>query len=186
MTSDDKPDAGNHDVGFDPELYRRKEPLHADLIPYLDLDDGLLRHPFVVQSIHDPERCAWVNKLYLRKKEEAEKALKKGDFHYYIFLHERPDRSEALARCTKKGLSGKSYWEAIAVVWMDSESIHQDLAQWKRHLAQWKRLWASPEPFRECAMNDKERTRLAELPSTFTVWRGTQHNRASRGLSWTL
>jgi hypothetical protein len=64
---------------------------------------------------------------------------------------------------------------------MDTESVRYDLAKFRA-------LWTRGEPERYTVMTEEERTELAALPETFTVWRGleTRHKRAIEGLSWTL
>jgi len=95
----------------------------------------------------------------------------------FIFLHERPFRAEALESID--GIPPKQFWPLVGEVWIDTESVRNDLEIWCT-------IWSRTDPDRVLAMTAEERAQLAELPSKLTVWRGVSHKDAVESLAWTL
>lgn len=159
---------------------RRAESITKEesLLPELYVVRNMLHHPLVIQTHIDPDHAVLINARYREVSGEAEAALEKGDWSTHIILHEKPYRLWALGKCVDFGLSGREYWELVGEVWVDSESIRQNLRKWRR-------AWCSGEPGREACMDEKERAALDDLPDWFRVWRGTAYQRSVRGLSWT-
>jgi hypothetical protein len=155
-------------------------PLHPDLVPYIQRRSigVVIHHPLVISIMHSDFLNKGVNLTYLLKKESLENAIAEKNWHYYVFLHERPYRYEALLEI-RKNLKGKAFWDLVSAVWIDSENIHQ-------HVGDWIDLWSVKEKSRQSVMNKEERKFLKELPETFSVWRGTGHADVVDGLSWTL
>jgi hypothetical protein len=152
------------------------EPLVEELQDYYS--DGDVRHPLFVGSVN-PARAAVVNDLYRQKTAQVEKAFADQDWEYYVGLHARPYRVDALMECIEAGLTGSKYWEMLGSVWIDSENVRENLSTWKR-------LWSSDIPGRHLAMDEAERVWLAGMSETFPVWRGTNYQRSIKGLSWTV
>jgi hypothetical protein len=80
------------------ELSEKAERLDPELEEYL-VDEGprglCLRHPLVQQFDVSAERAALWNKIYKDKMHAVEQAIENGDWHGYVFLHERPWRLDA-------------------------------------------------------------------------------------------
>ena len=151
------------------------------------LDKELIRHRRG-DMVHHPLVTGWVrqdaspiNQTLRRMKEKVAKAESDGDWHQYVFLHEKPYRLDALESAAKKGLSQNpsDFWRLVGEVWQDSENIHQNLAKWKR-------LWGKLIENRVACMSTEDRLIFESLPDQVEVWRGTNHKRGLGGLSWTL
>jgi hypothetical protein len=167
------------------DIMNRKEDLHPDLEPYLVQDGPLgvpfLNAPLVKNIMHSPQENAWMNKSYLLKKEQVEKAASDGDWHRYVFWHERAYRLGALLDAVEKGakVDPKIYWELVGSIWTDSENIREDRRSWQT-------IWTEPVPKRPFCMSSSERKALKALPDVIQVWRGVGHRTAARGMSWTI
>ena len=155
--------------------------LHEDLVPYLDTDlvIPMVRHPLVYEH-YMPGMCGHINKRYQYKQQALDKAVEEGKWTSYIFLHERPYRLNALLRASHEFLFEEltDYWEAVGAVWIDSENIWQNFAEWKE-------LWWADDDERIHAMDEDDRAEFAKLPETLTVYRGAQYKKSFKGLSWT-
>ncbi len=105
----------------------------------------------------------------------------KGEWHSYVFLHERPHRVEAFAKIAQE-LPDEEYWQLLGGVWVDTE--------WPSDREfTWCRLLTSERPGREGLMDDDERARHGALPDPVPVYRGYVHDDefdGSEGMSWTL
>ena len=141
-------------------------------------DDGWvsLKHPLVYSIMHNPMFNRMVNVQFKHKKKALAQAELDGDWATYIWLHERPYRSGALAAIADR-LDGPTYWELLASVWIDSENIVQMRDQWDE-------LLADTREGREFMMSDDERAALAALPELITVYQGHTDERDD-GWSWT-
>lgn len=168
------------------ELLDREEALHPDLVPWVtNVGRGhlLLNSPLVQEMFLQPTHCALVNARYAHKQQIITEAMHARNPHQYIWAHERPYRVVALTDYLTAApeIDDRAYWELVSAVWIDSENIWQNKAQWR-----W--LWSSIRPGREATMADDERVRLLTLPDEVEVFRGittaTKHDR--RGFSWAL
>ena len=161
------------------ELMTRDEPLHPDLLPYVTEVKSfgqMLRHPLVYEiGIHGPAR---INKRYAAVTEALAKARKDANWHKFIWLHERPWRQDAL-RQIESHLRPAEYWTHVRDVWIDSENVWQNFAEWVDMLN-------DPRPAQSQIMTAPERKALRALPETVKVYRGCQLNLNDDGLSWTL
>jgi hypothetical protein len=161
------------------ELLRQtNEPLHPDLIPYLE--DGVLgkqlRHPLVYQV------PLWANghanAYYLQKKADLVEAVLKRDFSKIIFLHERPYRLDAFVKIAQD-LPDEKYWSLLGSIWTDTENAWQNLDTWKE-------LFGSNRPKRQSLMDWDEQLALSSLSDTVKIYRGCQEGINEDGISWTL
>ena len=155
------------------------EPLHADLVPYLELDGALgaqIRHPLVYQVPLFSNGSA--NAYYLQKKKSLEKALEEKNFSQVIYLHERPYRLQAFILIAKD-LPNTKYWSILSGIWTDTEN------QWQ-NLEQWKKLLSSNRPERHYLMTESQAQLLDSLPELVTIYRGCVKGLNENGLSWTL
>ena len=156
------------------------EPLHPDLEPYVEdgpLGAPMLRHPLVyaVPLLHK----GMANRSYAAKREALAKAVREGDFHSAVFLHERPYRSRALidyvvgrneegvpfrlSRCNPE------VRDLAAEVWKDSENLEDYEDEWRVMLAgPGLILCDDPEGFNA-------------LPEWVTIYRGDIDD---AGMSW--
>ena len=162
-------------------LITSREPLHPDLQDYYTTDGSLgpcLRHPLVYHVMGVMPGLA--NAQYAAKKAKAHAAKQEGDWHSYVFLHERPWRLDAVLDIVGDArLTDIDYWTLLGQVWTDSENIWQVLDGWRN-------LLASHRAGREHLMTAEEQAAHAALPETVTVYRGAVAGRNEAGLSWTL
>lgn len=155
------------------------EPLHPDLIPYMETNKGnwaMLRHPLVYQVPFFSNGKA--NAYYKYKKEEVAQTLEKKNYKQFVWLHERPYRVEAFIKVADK-LSDTDYWRLLSDVWIDTENQHA-------YLEQWKYLLDSDRSSKHYMMNEEEDQLLSSLPDKIIIYRGCQKGLNENGLSWTL
>jgi hypothetical protein len=163
-------------LGWDPT-----EPLHPDLVPYIEPHPGLgqvLRHPLVYQVPYTPQVAAWVNKAYAAKVPALAEALAEGRWHTYVMIHERPHRLDALRRIARdERMTDAAYWSLVSEVWIDSENIWQNLDEWHDVLE-------ADRLDREAMMDADERAALASMPDVVTIYRGCTSGLNEEGFSW--
>lgn len=156
-----------------------EEPLHPDLEPWVEESEFFgrsLKHPLVYQVPLSLPGMA--NQAYEHKKAATAKALDKGDWHSYIWLHERPYRFEALQTLfTDHPISNDDWHSLVRDVWIDSENLWQ-------HYDEWLEVFENVDGQR--LMTDEEKARLAALPDTVPIYRGATLEVNEEGLSWTL
>ncbi len=121
-----------------------------------------------------------INRSFHSKKAAASAALTARDWSQYLWLHERPYRVYAFARIAEQ-MDDEDYWRRLAQMWIDSENIFEAESLWRRLLGNPARL-----PSRHLLMTDDERTHLAGLPESITVYRGYSHPGRRHGMSWSL
>ena len=160
-------------------LQETKEPLHRDLLPYLESTGALgaqLRHPLVYQVPLFSNGSA--NAYYLQKKKDLETALAEKNFNRVIYLHERPYRLQAFIEIAPQ-LPDTKYWSILSGIWTDTEN------QWQ-NLEQWKELLSANRSSRHYLMDESEIQLLNSLPELVTIYRGCVKGLNEDGLSWTL
>lgn len=155
-------------VDLDPEL--------ADHLREGVVGGSAIKHPLVQSMFHHPRMNAMANAQLAEKRKRLAEAETGGDWHTYVFLHERPWRAEALAEIADR-LDGPTYWALLSVVWIDSENIVE--MRWL-----WDELLADDRDGREDIMHDDELVELAELPDVIKVFQGHTTER-NDGWSWT-
>lgn len=156
------------------------EELHPELKArvFANTSFDVLQHPLVFSVPYNEISNKMLNKNLAYKKQAVAEAQAEGNWHRYVFLHERPFRFDALQSVQDKFTDGKEYWRVVGSVWTDSENIYQQFAAWKR-------LWASSLAGRDALMDEEEREVLAAMPEVLTVYRGFKIKKSERGLSWT-
>lgn len=165
------------------KLIASEEPLHPDLQPYFaEMEEigGALRHPLVYQIMG--VRPGLANMQYQKKKEAIARAIEKGDWYTYIFLHERPWRTDALLAVRNDlatDIPGQQFWQLAGSVWVDSENIWQSIDLWED-------LLATDLPGQHWMMDKDERKAFRKLPDQLIVYRGSVPGLNESGLSWTL
>ena len=155
------------------------EPLHPDLLPYLETSRGeweMLRHPLVYQVPFRSNGSA--NAQYAQKLKALKEAVGSWKWSEYVFLHERPYRVAAF-KDIQKQLGDATYWQLLTQIWVDTENQYA-------YLKDWKKLLASDRGDRHDMMNDEDRQALRSLPNEVTIYRGCQKGLNENGLSWTL
>jgi hypothetical protein len=155
------------------------EPLHPDLLPYLETSRGeweMLRHPLVYQVPFRSNGSA--NAQYAQKLKALKEAVGSWKWSEYVFLHERPYRVAAF-KDIQKQLGDATYWQLLTQIWVDTENQYA-------YLKDWKKLLASDRGDRHDMMNDEDRQALRSLPDEVTIYRGCQKGLNENGLSWTL
>lgn len=160
------------------------EPLHPDLIPWVQEGTVLGRmvhSPLVIQPVSEAFH-GLINKTYLWKKEAFEQALSEGRWSEAIWLYERPYRFQALQECIDLGMAAdpEKYWNAVSMVWVDSENIWQNLDAW---CDTWRGVLEEKVNY---AIDEKQRKRLAAMPDMIPIWRGFTHQDGTDGLSWSF
>jgi hypothetical protein len=160
---------------------RGHEPLHPDLVPYLEEDEFLglcLKHPLVYDIPH-LQMTAWrCNDQYATKRKALEKAMREHRWESVIWLHERPYRRNALWSI-RRNLTDREYWKLVGMVWVDSENIWQ----WGNLTRQ---LVGSQRPGRRYIMDEEENVALTAMPDTLTIYRGLTSRGTRKGWAWTL
>jgi hypothetical protein len=135
----------------------------------------MIKHKYV-NDIYVPQMNARYNKQLAYKREAVEKTHTEQAWGTFIMLHERPWRFEALTEVADEMDDGV-FWDAVRLVWMDSENIRQ-------HQDEWDELLRSDRPGRENMMDDEEREALAVLPEMVEIYQGHTDERDD-GWSWT-
>lgn len=160
-------------------LAETNEPLHPDLVPYLEKDGALgpqLRHPLVYQvPLFSNGRA---NAYYEQKKSDLIDAVLHRKYSRIVYLHERPYRLQAFLSIAND-LPDEKYWSLLASIWTDTENAWQNLEQWRE-------LFNSDRPKRERLMDRDEILAYDSLPDTVKVYRGCQKGINEDGISWTL
>lgn len=169
------------------ELMTREEELHDDLKPWI-VQGGpfgpMLKHPLVQEFLLDLSRCARVNLAYTMKREAVADAERKGQWHRWVFLRERPYRPMVLYDLMGR-LRGEEYWELVGEVWVDSENQWEYADEW------YEMLTADPEG-REFMSDEDVRCVFTLTPEKgglapeTAIYRGFAHDDALNGFSWTL
>lgn len=108
--------------------------LHPDLQPFVREVNGftMLHHPLVVELLP-----TWkpANEKYAHKQRRLAEALKDGDWHTVIYLHERPYRLEALRTYWReKAIDLPTFRVLLPDVWSDAEPNDTD----PRYLTMWR------------------------------------------------
>jgi hypothetical protein len=161
------------------EVLARKEELAPEL--YVCLMDGpfgqAIQHPLVQEIFYTPQHNALYNEQLKQKQEACDKCLAEGDFHAYVFWHERPYRLWAFNKIRNRITEPKTYWGLLGSIWIDSENIWQNIKDWKK-------LLTAQVPNKEYFMSDEDRLELANLPDFLTIHRG--YDKSPNGMSYSL
>lgn len=123
----------------------------------------------------------WFGKVLRMRQQEARDAYRAKDWDRWVFIHERPYRTQCLQRLFEAGVLVHCTEQAGKLtrdVWTDSENINQNLFFWYKIFTymQTGDLW----------MEDEDKTTLDLLfkeNKTITVYRGECDD---GGWSWTL
>lgn len=156
-------------VDLDPELERY----------HYESENGwdVIKHPLVFSIMHNPVMNGQMNKQLAYKKSATRKARAAGEWHSYVFLHERPFRVDAFKRIRKQ-MSDEQYWDLLSEIWIDSENIRENPTVWQG-------LLRSKRPGREHLMSKADRALLAQFPDSIPVFQGHTDERDD-GWSWTI
>lgn len=150
------------------------EPLSPELLPWVE-EDGtfgrILRHPLVYQVPF--YNAGLANKALAHKRARLAEAVNTEDWHTVVFLHERAYRLKALIDyCTRRDDDGMphparfvpEHWELAATVWVDSENINQNLADWRALIDNGRgNLWLG---------TNEEKAAFDALPDPIPAYRG--------------
>jgi hypothetical protein len=164
------------------ELEARDEALLPELMEHVCPGPWgpMVEHRLIRDFFYQPGKAGLINDRFLYKQAEAKKFLAEKMWWNYIFLVEKPYRSEALLDCHAAGMRGAEYWKHVGWAWTNNENIHQELRRWKRD------IWLRDEPERAAVMSEEDRAALDKMPNQIIVWRGTRYKKSVRGMSWTL
>lgn len=158
------------------DLLTKKEDLHPDLRASITTRHGtiMLHHPLVINVFYTPEQNAFINKQYEYKVKAVTQAKQNKDWSFYILLHERPYRLEALLAILPY-LNKEQTDKLVKDVWVDSESPHANIKVWRN-------LWSLTEDA------GKKSKAFKDLPDLVTIYRGIKRleNKRNYGISWTL
>lgn len=157
------------------------EELDPELAPYVGESSSgwrYLKHPLVFDILYAEHLNKRLNKQLAYKKRALQEAKESKEWHTYVYLHERPYRSEAFMRIMTE-LSDREYWTLLSSVWIDSENLHE----WTEMTT--RILLTMPRPGRRKYMMSASDKRLfMRMPDTITVYRG-HHGHNEEGWSWT-
>ena len=151
-----------------------QEPLCEELEPYLV--DGPLGQMVAHPLVHHISLVPGIaNRTLKWKRRNLAQAEEKEDWSSYVFIHERPYRTNALLELRNVyGVDGPEFAAVAAEVWIDTENIHQ-------HLDDWARIMSTTDG--QDWMLDDERAEFEALPEQLTIWRGECDD---GDVSWTL
>lgn len=175
------------------DLLKVQEDLDPELEEHVYQDGAMgpcIKHPLVFSIVHHPQLNAMVNAQLRAKKEAVARAEEKGDWHQFVWLHERPYRLDALL-VAKDALASEpeAFWGLAGEVWVDSENIWQNMDEWRDVFE--TPAWIRP-PVRQHFMSEEDRqtmqlpTNKGGVENVVTVYRGFCHEDASDGFSWSL
>ncbi|RTK97051.1 MAG: hypothetical protein EKK64_02315 [Neisseriaceae bacterium] len=159
-------------------ILNKKEPLHEDLIPYLqNTSIGLcLKHPLVFNLFHTDQMNAFCNEQYKQKKETIKNYLKEKEFSSFIWLHERPFRMSKFLEISDLIKDQKQYWSLFSSIWIDCENIYQ----YKNLI---KKIFKDKNI--KLMMTKEDEKLYKDLPDEVKIFRGHQkYNKM--GYSWSL
>jgi len=160
------------------EMYT-PEPLVPELAAcYMEkgpLGTPMIRHSLYISIFHPPQLNRMANLCFASKREEVDRAAKAGEWTRYLLFHERPFRTDAMIRISQLG--GVITDDIMAWIWTDQENPHIDTVLWFTLFDR-----ASPK----LLMTEKEYAEWNALPQEIIVYRGSDHEPVSGGLSWTL
>jgi len=134
----------------------------------------MLGNPIVHELFPIPGYC---NVRYRIMQDQCRDAWREGKWETWVWLHERPYRTQSLWNLIQGGKLGLEEAQTgllASSVWRDCENIPQTKYMW------WD-LFHTMDG--DLWMEDEDRNILAELPEEFTVWRGVCED---LGYSWTL
>ncbi|RYZ92819.1 MAG: hypothetical protein EOP06_03070 [Proteobacteria bacterium] len=153
--------------------------LHRDLRSSVTDIVGIpwIRHELVSMPFSESE-YDYVNNYYVRRKELSEELFENKKWAMYLTMHEVPWHVEAFSRIHRY-LEDEEYWKILASIYMASENLWQNKRAWKMFLS-------SERPGREHFMTEAERKFLAELPESFTIYRGYMKGLNKSGFSYSL
>ena len=158
------------------------EPLDPNLAEHVydsEHTGTILHHPLVVMPFFGDHLYGVANRQFREKTDALAVALKHRDWDRYISLHERPYRLPALQHLINLNtMTGEEHWSMVAEVWIDSENIREFQHEWNTILA-------ADINGRHHIMSTEERTELAAMPDTLTIYQGHTTGRDD-GWSWTL
>ena len=160
-------------------MFGEYEDLDPELQDYVNETETFgmgIRHPLVYSIMHFPQMNARANKQLASKKAALVEAEAEGDWHSYVYLHERPYRIMGFEAVAHR-MTDAYYWELLGSIWCDSENIEQNPRLWEN-------LLRSERPEREQIMQPQERETLRDLPASIPVYQG-HTTRRHDGWSWT-
>jgi hypothetical protein len=159
--------------------------LHPDLVPYVQERQigTVLHHPLVIQIFFNERLHKLANQQYRQKIKLLEEAQQAEEWTTIVYLHERPYRLSAFMDIAERimEVDEADYWELLADIWVDSESISMDQPLWLEALAT-----NDPDTRAQHFMEERERDLLASLPRWVDIYRGVDVGGNEAGMSWTL
>lgn len=163
-------------------ILHQPEELDVDLVPYLGEVETLglvLKAPLVFMVPYLPALAATVNRGYRMKREAVAAAEAEGKWQRVLWLHEKPYRMTVFLR-VRDQMSDRDYWQALGSLWLETENLHEDQAEWIAVLN------ASRPSRAQWLMDETERAALAGLDEQLTVYRGFRRPGRHLAPSWTL
>lgn len=133
---------------------------------------SFLNHP-LVQDMFVDAAPGLANRQFLQKKAHAARALENGEYHHYIFLHERPYRLQALQELLAEHEPANP-GVLVRSVWTDSENIHQNYEEWREVLSEVG-----------ISMEADDLEKFQAMPEELTIYRGCTPE-GEEGYSWSL
>jgi hypothetical protein len=162
---------------------RAGESLDPELVPYLEESKSfgqMLRSPLVYDIPHWPAMAYRCNDQLRYKKQALAEASLKGDWHSYVWLHERPWRAYAMWVIARRIKSNDDYWELLGQLWCDTENLHTASHGSLTRMIETKR------GRRHMLMEPEERAELAGMADEIRIYRGySAPGGKRRGWAWT-
>jgi hypothetical protein len=126
-----------------------------------------------------PALAATANRAYRMKREAVAAAEAAGKWQKVLWLHEKPYRMSVFLRVRDR-MSDRDYWQALGSMWLETENLHEDQAEWVAALT------ASRAGRERWLTDEAERAVLARLDEPLTVYRGFRRPGQHLAPSWTL
>src|SRR5262245_3869976 len=155
------------------------ENLHPALVPWIreTAMGPFIKHPFCYMTLGpDALFVKNANQFYEAKIRIRREYLDEGNWHGYLYAHERPWRMHALARLwEREKISSEQFPELLADMWRDTEMPQANLDE-------------PLQLFREAGFTTDDPEGWEKLPDEITLYRGVDGDfeLTADGPSWTM
>jgi hypothetical protein len=154
--------------------------LNCDLLEFIEKRGSsyFIRNRLVNTQIFNAPMIKEINDQFTYKSNELEKAVFEKNWSKVISLHERPFRLKALIDY-KDSMSDEAYWESVAEVFIDSETIFKNLSSWRD-------IFGSTRNNSQFFMDVSDQKTFRQLPESINLYRGCIDGKNKFGFSYSL
>lgn len=157
------------------------EELIDELKPHIT-GEGIkraLKHPLIYVVPYLDIENKRINEAFKLKKRKIEQAIQDQDWVFYVALHEKPYRLDAIRIIDPLIKTNTLYWHIVRETWIICENVWEQKKEWYKILTSKRR--GDPKQF----MPEEDRKVWDNLPDKITIYRGHQGIN-KKGFSWTL